>query len=451
MQIKDVEKLTGLTAKSIRYYESKALIEIRHEENGYRSYSEEDVVSFKRIKILRYLEFSIEEIRHFLEQDEEEKQRLLREKAEGLQKQMDDYELKKNLCLSLSKDYPSTEKLNQVMEEYHEAIDVFESEGWEELRETYRDISCMSIWAAILYTGCLSGPILNLFLNIHDEKWDIMFWNSILALIGAAGITGTWTHYFHCRKYQRERQKKQNRNDRFVLPFVVIGSIASFISVGEVLGLLPELFFAPKDWLFYEIAPVASYGIIFLIVIPLMAALAALTDYLVKKKQSEKSDLSLLFSVFMKYKIPVLALWLFLFYCCISNVTFVTGNQIIYHSPLHPMGVVYKYDEVSKVEAEFGGKNFSFLDYERKGNFSYQIYLGKRKVVFTAPTDYKDIKRYEEHTYLELEEFDQALMKCGVPKEGDATYSGDCDLDKEYMERFCRIIARQAESAMKPQ
>lgn len=448
MQIKDVEKLTGLTAKSIRYYESKGLIEIRHEENGYRSYSEEDVVSFKRIKILRYLEFSIEEIRDFLAQEEGEKQRLLREKAEGLQKQLDDYEVKKNLCLSLSKDYQNEEKLNQVMEEYHEAIDVLESEEWEELRETYRDMGCMSIWAAILYTGCLTGPILNLFINIHDEKWDIMFWNSILALIGAAGITGTWIHYFHCRRHQRERQKKQNRNDRFVLPFIVIGSIAGLIIVGGVLTALPEILFAPKSWLFYEIAPAASYVMIFLIVIPLMAALAALTDYLIKKKQSEKSDLSLLFSLFLKYKIPALVLWLFLFYCCISNITFVTEDQIIYHSPLHPAGIAYHYNEVSKVKAAFGGKNISFLEYERKGNFSYKIYLGKRKVVFTTPTDYRDIKRYEEHTYLELEEFDQALMKCGIPKEGDAAYAGDCDLDEEYVERFCRIIALQAEKSI---
>lgn len=37
MQIKDVEKLTGLTAKSIRFYEAKGLIKVeRNEENSYR-------------------------------------------------------------------------------------------------------------------------------------------------------------------------------------------------------------------------------------------------------------------------------------------------------------------------------------------------------------------------------------------------------------------------------
>lgn len=35
MTIKDVEKITGLTAKSIRYYEDKGLLKVeRNEENG---------------------------------------------------------------------------------------------------------------------------------------------------------------------------------------------------------------------------------------------------------------------------------------------------------------------------------------------------------------------------------------------------------------------------------
>lgn len=73
MQIKDVEKLTGLTAKSIRFYEAKGLIDVkRNEENSYRSYSENDVERLKLIKLFRYLEFSVEEIKSLLDKDEEQ-------------------------------------------------------------------------------------------------------------------------------------------------------------------------------------------------------------------------------------------------------------------------------------------------------------------------------------------------------------------------------------------
>lgn len=50
MQIKDVEKLTGLTAKSIRYYESMGLLSVkRNEENDYRYYTEDNVYQLKRL------------------------------------------------------------------------------------------------------------------------------------------------------------------------------------------------------------------------------------------------------------------------------------------------------------------------------------------------------------------------------------------------------------------
>lgn len=46
MQVKDVEKLTGLSTKAIRLYEEKGLIEVaRNPINDYRDYSEENVAA----------------------------------------------------------------------------------------------------------------------------------------------------------------------------------------------------------------------------------------------------------------------------------------------------------------------------------------------------------------------------------------------------------------------
>ena len=53
MKINDVEKLTGLTAKAIRLYESKGLISVPREENGYRNYGERDIEELKKIKLFR--------------------------------------------------------------------------------------------------------------------------------------------------------------------------------------------------------------------------------------------------------------------------------------------------------------------------------------------------------------------------------------------------------------
>ena len=66
MKINDVEKITGLTSKAIRLYESKGLIAVRRDENGYRNYSEKDVSTLKNIKVLRSVGISISDIKLYL-------------------------------------------------------------------------------------------------------------------------------------------------------------------------------------------------------------------------------------------------------------------------------------------------------------------------------------------------------------------------------------------------
>jgi MerR family transcriptional regulator, copper efflux regulator len=65
MKIKDVAKLTGLTEKTIRFYEDKGLITPDKEEISgrmFRSYSDETVVHLNLVASLRKLDFSISDI-----------------------------------------------------------------------------------------------------------------------------------------------------------------------------------------------------------------------------------------------------------------------------------------------------------------------------------------------------------------------------------------------------
>ena len=66
MKINDVEKLTGLTQKAIRLYESQGLLKVSRDENGYRNYSEEDVKLFRNIKALRGVGISISDIKLYI-------------------------------------------------------------------------------------------------------------------------------------------------------------------------------------------------------------------------------------------------------------------------------------------------------------------------------------------------------------------------------------------------
>lgn len=66
MKINEVEKITGLTQKAIRLYESQGLIRICRDENGYRNYSEEDVRLFQNIKAFRSVGISVSDIKLYI-------------------------------------------------------------------------------------------------------------------------------------------------------------------------------------------------------------------------------------------------------------------------------------------------------------------------------------------------------------------------------------------------
>ena len=63
MTIREIEARTGLPRANVRYYESEGLIRPTRGENGYRNYSEEDCQTLLKIKLLRQLDCSLEDIR----------------------------------------------------------------------------------------------------------------------------------------------------------------------------------------------------------------------------------------------------------------------------------------------------------------------------------------------------------------------------------------------------
>lgn len=67
MKINQVEELVGIDAKNIRFYEDEGLLKPnRNPLNGYREYNLKDVEVLKKIKLLRKLSVSIEDIKDVL-------------------------------------------------------------------------------------------------------------------------------------------------------------------------------------------------------------------------------------------------------------------------------------------------------------------------------------------------------------------------------------------------
>lgn len=64
MKINEVEQTIGITKKNIRFYEQQGLLSpSRNLSNGYRDYSQEDILVLRQVKLLRKLGIPIEEIK----------------------------------------------------------------------------------------------------------------------------------------------------------------------------------------------------------------------------------------------------------------------------------------------------------------------------------------------------------------------------------------------------
>ena len=112
MRINQVEELVGITKKNIRFYEEEGLIKPqRNPDNGYREYSPADVEQLKKIKLLRKLSVSIEDIHLLLDKCLSFSDCMDRHMI-YLNHQQHNLELVKELCRRLSGEVTSLSQLD---------------------------------------------------------------------------------------------------------------------------------------------------------------------------------------------------------------------------------------------------------------------------------------------------------------------------------------------------
>lgn len=419
MQVKDVEKLTGLSTKAIRLYEEKGLIEVaRNPLNDYRDYSEENVRQLRLIRLLRYFEFSLAEITDILALPEEDLQSALREKKRGINQQAEELTDKVDLLDQVVRDLGKKE---DWLEEAQESIAFVESGEFQDFKQDLEDALLPSIWMTLLQTLMASGPILWLFTRIQQGRQENLFFLAVFSLLATAWITLLWRDYLVTWWKHRDKIRQKNRSQAWWIPvglISLVGGIAYFFLV----GWLTERFFLPSDWLFYEYSTGLGKVAIFFI----MAFFAFLL-----------SKLARLVKVSWKYGLGLAGSCILLTALLISTTTAVTKDQIIDINLLAP-SKEYLYSDVKSVWTGFGTKLVTVNRSERQGEFSYQIQLDGKKIVFMQPTVNQNL--IPDDTYIELEEFDRRLMNLGIPKESSTEGSQYNDLDSHYLERFLRIV-----------
>ena len=111
MKIKEVESLTNMSRDNIRFYEKCGLIQTNRNENGYREYSDEDVKILKRIKLLRSLHLSIDDIKE-IQNNKIELINCLDENIKQLEEQKIDLDKSMNTCKQMILDHVTYNNLD---------------------------------------------------------------------------------------------------------------------------------------------------------------------------------------------------------------------------------------------------------------------------------------------------------------------------------------------------
>jgi len=128
MQIHEVESITRLTKKSIRYYEEEGLLNPgRNAFNDYREYTEEDIKVLRLIKFLRELNVPIVEIKK-LKNNTLSLEECMRERIKKIEKEESNYETIKNMCIEILNRRECYDSID--ITKYSKTINVLHKEGF---------------------------------------------------------------------------------------------------------------------------------------------------------------------------------------------------------------------------------------------------------------------------------------------------------------------------------
>ena len=166
MTIREIEELSCMTRANIRFYEKEGLITPERNSNGYRNYSEEDLNTLKRIRLLRTLHLSLEDIKS-LSRNEQELAGLLIRHLTNLKKEQQSLGRSVEVCERLCKDQAVYSSFDA--QRYLDLLDSSTPEPPSELKEDT--------------LPKVTSPWVRYFARSIDAAIYMILWNTLLSLV----------------------------------------------------------------------------------------------------------------------------------------------------------------------------------------------------------------------------------------------------------------------------
>lgn len=398
MRIKEVEKATGLTAKAIRMYESKGLLTVaRESENDYRDYSEEDVQRLKTIAVLRRLDISVKEIKEWTDGQTQLKDLIARA---SYQARTSEAEQKAKAGL--------TGELLQILEEDAEADLPGAIEEAEELQSLYRELDDLheqiqgNLFWPVFWTVIAMGPVGWTFFRIYLGQTDKAIWTLVISLLIIPFVCNRWFRYF-----QVEKKKRKATGCLSGLIFAVCSILLAIGSFLLVVFCQGRMILYGLDGVYLFRTPWMFVAILF----PIMEIALAFNMGAEDEEETQEEEEKLGWRGWLF----VIGVNLVVLYCCIVSVSSYSQGTFTRHTVFNPFGHTYSASDVDHVEAGFRGGWSTWLPWNEKGDFYYEItFTDGRTENWTDLNAMGDTQ--EEDPWLLILELDRQLMDAGVEK-----------------------------------
>lgn len=144
MKVKEVEKIVGIKSANIRYYEKVGLLNPgRNTNNGYRDYTEEDILQLERIKTLRLINISTDDIKLLFEGGIT-MESTINKRLEELDQSEKDIKEQREVCTHILKNKLALDQLEPSIFEKHEDV-------WD---ERIKEVQKNDIDKHLLLKGC---------------------------------------------------------------------------------------------------------------------------------------------------------------------------------------------------------------------------------------------------------------------------------------------------------
>lgn len=178
MTIKEMEELSGIPRANIRFYEKEGLIAPQRNANGYRNYSEEDLNTLKRIRLLRMVHISLEDIKA-LNRKECELTDLLLKHLKTLDSERQNLEESRRICEQLLGSRAAYDGFDA--QDYFDEMNTSSLEKTAEMKEDS--------------LPKVTAPWVRYLARMIDETIYSILWYLLLSLgfhVNIMGIAGVW-------------------------------------------------------------------------------------------------------------------------------------------------------------------------------------------------------------------------------------------------------------------